>query len=215
MRASPAFPPGRASATSGPRRWRAGPSGACARAISCRSWWIGCGSRAAWTWSAWRAGRSAWKRALASSPRAARGPTWRPTRGSRTTRGSGPRCSTWAAGPGAGVSTTWTRSWPPSRLGHGDDEADRREDVADTHALGLGADLHHRLAGVVHLPRELPAALLRAGDRLHQLRHHFLEGVTVAIVEDGHPWGRNLGFFIGYVLGEGLGLRRGCVGYRH
>src|SRR6185503_12980275 len=192
MRASPASPPGRASATSGPRRWPAGPSGACARAMSCRSSWIGCGSRAAWTSSARRAGRSASRRARGSSPCAARGPTWRPIRGSRTTRGSGPRCSTRGVGPGAAASTTWTRSWPRSGLGHRDDEADRREHVADPDALGLGPDLHHRLAGVVHLPRELPAALLRAGDRLHQLRHHFLEGVTVAVVKHGHPGRRDL-----------------------
>ena len=33
----------------GPEALAGGPSGACWRAISCRSWWIGCGSRAAWT----------------------------------------------------------------------------------------------------------------------------------------------------------------------
>src|SRR5947208_1457590 len=73
------------------------------------------------------------------------------------------------------------------RLRHGHDEANGGEDVADADALGLGGDLDHRLAGVVDLPRELPAALLRATDGLHELLDHFLEGVAVAVVEDGHP----------------------------
>src|SRR2546422_6068880 len=73
------------------------------------------------------------------------------------------------------------------RLRHGHDEADGCQDVADADALGLGGDLDHRLAGVVDLPGQLPAALLRAGDGLHELLDHFLEGVAVAVVQDGHP----------------------------
>src|SRR5438093_3229077 len=73
------------------------------------------------------------------------------------------------------------------RLRHGHDEANGGEDVADADALGLGGDLDHRLAGVVDLPRQLPAALLRAADGLHELLDHFLEGVAVAVMEDGHP----------------------------
>src|SRR5439155_2247277 len=73
------------------------------------------------------------------------------------------------------------------RLRHGHDEANGGEDVADADALGLVGDLAHRLAGVVDLPRQLPAALLRATDGLHELLDHFLEGVAVAVVEDGHP----------------------------
>ena len=66
----------------GPEALAGGPDRAAARRRSRRrSWSIGSGSRAAWTWSARRAGRSARRRARASSPRAARGPTWRPTRG--------------------------------------------------------------------------------------------------------------------------------------
>ena len=70
-----------------------------------------CGWRAASTWSAPTAGRSAAEegaRVLAArGPRA--GPGARPG-AARTTRGSGPRCSTRAAAPGAAASTTWTRS---------------------------------------------------------------------------------------------------------
>src|SRR5207244_13488464 len=69
----------------------------------------------------------------------------------------------------------------------GDDEADRGEDVADAHALGLGADLDDRLAGVVDLPGDLPPLGLAAGDRLLELLHHLLEGVTLAVVQDRHP----------------------------
>src|SRR5258706_527885 len=89
---------------------------------------------------------------------------------------------------------------PIGRLRDGDHEADGGQDVADAHALGFGADLDHRPPGVVHLPRELPAAFLRTGDRLHELLHDLLEGMAVAVVEDGHPWGRNGSLFISYVL---------------
>src|SRR5207253_712851 len=71
-----------------------------------------------------------------------------------------------------------------------DDEADRCQDVADADALGLGTDLHHGLARVVHLPRELPALGLAARDRLLELADDLLERVAVAVVQDGHPrWG--------------------------
>src|SRR5205823_13443822 len=74
-----------------------------------------------------------------------------------------------------------------SGLDDGDDEADRGEDVPDAHALGLGADLDDRLARVVDLPGDLPALRLAAGDRLLELLHDLLEGVTLAVVEDRHP----------------------------
>src|SRR5438094_9520269 len=47
------------------------------------------------------------------------------------------------------------------RLRHGHDEANGGEDVADADALGLVGDLGHRLAGVVDLPGQPPAAVLR------------------------------------------------------
>src|SRR5215831_3560206 len=74
-----------------------------------------------------------------------------------------------------------------SGLGDGDDEADGGQDVAHADALDLGRDLDDRLARVVHLPGELPTALLRAPDRLHELRDDLLEGMAIAVVEDGHP----------------------------
>jgi len=73
------------------------------------------------------------------------------------------------------------------RLRHRHDEADGGEDIADADALGLGADLDHGLARVVDLPGQLPAALLGAADGLHELLDDFLEGVALAVVEDGHP----------------------------
>src|SRR5438552_3414169 len=85
------------------------------------------------------------------------------------------------AGPGR-------RAYDESGLDDRDDEADRRQDVADADALGLGADLHHGLARVVHLPRQLPALGLAARDRLLELADDLLERVAVAVVQDGHPW---------------------------
>src|SRR6185436_20365394 len=70
---------------------------------------------------------------------------------------------------------------------------DGGQDVADAHALALGPDLDHRPAGVVDLPGDLPALGLAARDRLLELLHHLLEGVTLAVVQDGHPGGRDLG----------------------
>src|SRR4029450_2240328 len=73
-----------------------------------------------------------------------------------------------------------------SGLDDGDDEADGGEDVADPDALRLGADLDHRLAGVVDLPGDLPALGLAAADRLLKLLHDLLERVTIAVLQDRH-----------------------------
>src|SRR4029453_15731975 len=73
------------------------------------------------------------------------------------------------------------------RLDDGDDEADRGEHVARADTFQLRADLYHGLASVVDLPRQLPAPILGAADRLHELLHHLLERVAVAVVENGHP----------------------------
>src|SRR5262245_55306040 len=70
-----------------------------------------------------------------------------------------------------------------SGLHDGDDEPDRREDVADAAALGLGADLDHGLAGVVHLPGELPPFGLAARDGLLELADDLLERVALAVVQ--------------------------------
>src|SRR5262245_65582015 len=74
-----------------------------------------------------------------------------------------------------------------SGLDDGDDESDGGQDVSDAHALGLGADLHHRLAGVVDAPGDLPALGLAAGDGLLELTDHVLEGVENAVMQDCHP----------------------------
>src|SRR5437879_842072 len=100
-----------------------------------------------------------------------------------------------------------------SGLGDGDDEAGGSEDVADADALGLRRDLDHGLARVVDLPGDLPAVLLGACDRPHELPDDLLEGVTVTVVKDGHP-GRGLRRLDD--LGRpGLGLGPGdlCVGH--
>src|SRR5262245_37318675 len=67
------------------------------------------------------------------------------------------------------------------------DETDRRQDVADTNTLGLGPDLHHRLAGIVDLPRDLPTLRFAARDGFLELLHDLFEGMAVAVVEDRHP----------------------------
>src|SRR5262249_50926645 len=74
-----------------------------------------------------------------------------------------------------------------SRLDDGNHEADRGQDVTDAHALGLGADLDDRPAGVVYLPGQLPAFGFAAADRLLELLHDLLERVAVAVVKDRHP----------------------------
>src|SRR6185369_16466042 len=74
-----------------------------------------------------------------------------------------------------------------SRLHDRDDEADRRQDVADAHTLGFRADLDHGSPGVVHLPGQLPALGLAAADRLLKLLHDLLERVAVAVVKNRHP----------------------------
>src|SRR5262245_21149062 len=90
----------------------------------------------------------------------------------------------------------WNRSRraepnPALRLRHRHDQADGRQEVPDADALGLGSDLDPVLARVVNLPGQLPALLLRAADGLHQLLHHLLEGMAVAVVENGHPGRRD------------------------
>src|SRR5439155_24246009 len=100
------------------------------------------------------------------------------------------------AGPPSSITsrTSPRVSWRwGSALDDRDDAADGREDVPDAHALGLGADLDDGLAGVVDLPGDLPALRLAARDRLLELLHDLLEGVTLAVVQDGHPGGRDLG----------------------
>src|SRR5262249_25556664 len=74
-----------------------------------------------------------------------------------------------------------------SRLDDGDHETDRGQNVTDAHALGLGADLDDRPAGVVYLPGQLPAFGFAAADRLLELLHDLLERVAVAVVKDRHP----------------------------
>src|SRR5438105_14604829 len=81
----------------------------------------------------------------------------------------------------------WRRAAAGSGLHDRDHEPDRGQDVADAHALGLGPDLHDGLAAVVDLPGELPALRLAARDRLLELTHDLIEGVTVAVVQHGHP----------------------------
>src|SRR5262245_14012687 len=92
------------------------------------------------------------------------------------------------------------------RLDDGDDQPDGAADPADPDALGLGCDLHHALAGVVYLPRDLPRLFLGARDRLDQLAHDLLERVAVAVVEDRHPRRRQLG--VGGVALADLGRLR-------
>src|SRR5512145_915057 len=74
-----------------------------------------------------------------------------------------------------------------SGLDDGDDEPDRGEDVADPDTLGFGTDLHDGLAGVVHLPCDLPALRFAAGDGLLKLADDLLERVAIAVVQDRHP----------------------------
>src|SRR5262245_37337280 len=111
------------------------------------------------------------------------------------------------------------RQWAPRgrprlRLRDGDHEADGGEHVADAHALHLRADLHHRLAGVVPLPGDLPPLLLRAADRLHELADDLLEGVAVAVVKDGEPGGGK-GLFGGVPLAHLRRLERPARRRRH
>ncbi|OLD68200.1 MAG: hypothetical protein AUF63_03610 [Candidatus Rokubacteria bacterium 13_1_20CM_70_15] len=49
---------------------------------------------------------------------------------------------------------------------------------------------------------DLPALGLAAGDRLLELLHHLLEGVTLAVVQDRHP--RRGDRLVDDVLGLGL-----------
>src|ERR1041384_5400199 len=115
----------------------------------------------------------------------------------------GARCSTRTVLM-RGLPSTGLREWWRSGLHDGDDEADGAQDVADPHAFALGADLHHGLAGVVDLPRDLPALRFAALDRLLQLAHDLLERVAVTVVEDGHP-GRG-----DRALGDVLDVRERC-----
>src|SRR5262245_39809661 len=97
-------------------------------------------------------------------------------------RRSGRLIVTIVTGPDFSMCTVFTDAMPGPPLGDGgsglddgDDEADRGQDVAHAHALGFGADLHHGLAGVVHLPGDLPALGLAALNRLLELLHDLLE----------------------------------------
>src|SRR5262249_13948793 len=75
-------------------------------------------------------------------------------------------------------------------------------DVAHADALPLGADLHHRLAGIVDLPGDFPALGLAAGDRLLELVDNLLEGVAIAVMKNGHPGRRDRA--LGRVLDAGF-----------